>query len=293
MDSKNGGIASPILKDNNKFYPLPIPFSPSVIPYEDVNIVNSIKVSDFIRSVNPKYYENEKNLKNCHLDPDIRQSSLNKRHGNWKKAFGQVSHSQSHLNKEGVGIGDIFLFFGWFQFAELKNIDGKEQLRYIEKSQREFANGFHAIYGYFQIGKIIKTATDEIPDYLSEHPHVKHKNEKPFSNKNNTVYVAKEFLQINGQNSQEPGAGYFKFSDNLILTKSKETKRTEWQLPNFFYPDNGIELTHHKRESWSLFDDKTFLKSASIGQEFVFKNDSKSEVENWAIELIKSHLEID
>src|SRR6185312_3341283 len=52
----------------------------------------------------------------CHLDPDI--DILAFRHGRpegWRGALGQIGKSQGHLEKSGVGPGDLFLFWGLFQ----------------------------------------------------------------------------------------------------------------------------------------------------------------------------------
>ena len=73
----------------------------------------------------------------------------------------QIDAARTHLCNQGVGTGDLFLFFGWFRETEYKN--GK-------LSYKGPSSGFHAIYGYMQVGEIIKKESD-IPEWLKTHPH--------------------------------------------------------------------------------------------------------------------------
>ena len=53
-------------------------------------------------------------------------------------------------------------------------------------------------------------------------------------------------------------------------------------------PDNGVSITHNVNPAkWDIKDDCCILRSADIGQEFVISE--KSDVENWAKEIILSH----
>lgn len=297
MDSKYGGIPSPILTSKNsinKFLPFPIPFPEenSNVKYSDLIFFEEFSALDFIKSLAGEAFGVRKKVScyeslYCHLDPDLRKSIL-KRKGKWVPAFGQVNQAQSHLGKY-VQVGDIFLFFGWFQFAEL---NGKS-LRY---KPTVFPNGFHALYGYLQIGEIIDLSTQTPPEYLLEHPHVKHKINKPFNSKNNTIYIANEYLKEGNSFTQIPGSGYFNFSDDLILTKKGQVNKATWQLPIYFHPKyKNIDLTYNKlnknKDNWTISDTYSFLDSARIGQEFVFQKDSNNEVNKWALNLIKSYHE--
>jgi hypothetical protein len=82
----------------------------------------------------------------CHLDPDIRIEAI-ARESCWKGIFGQIGAAQSHLKNQSVGVGDLFLYFGWFRRTIL--VDGK--LRFDPKDR----NGRHIIYGYLQVGEVI------------------------------------------------------------------------------------------------------------------------------------------
>jgi Nucleotide modification associated domain 3 len=62
----------------------------------------------------------------CHEDPVFFN-------GRW--AFGQTGAAQSHLERNGVGVGDVFLFFGLFASR-----DGRDR--------------HHRIFGYLQVDEV-------------------------------------------------------------------------------------------------------------------------------------------
>jgi hypothetical protein len=276
MDSVYGGIPSPIIESEYgwKYYSLPIPSENSDIKYEDLCLFDSIKVSKFITDIIPT-----NTFEFCHLDPDVRESCYYKRPFGWKRNFGQVSSAQTHLENNQIGIGDVFLFFGWFKKAEFVN--GK--FKYIK--DKDYPNGFHAIYSYLQINEIYKPNTSKTPNWLDYHPHVKFKEEKEFKNDNNTIYVSSDLFNY-PRHFNKNGSISFVFNKNLILTKKGQPNRTLWELPLEFHPNNGVQLTYHPLKRWSIENKKSLLKSVSRGQEFVFK-DVEGIVEKWCIDLIK------
>ena len=159
FDSQYGGMPSPILPDGT-LLSLPIPSKTDMeTKYRDLYYGNS-SYYDIIHTLSPNNKIKEEY--NCHLDPDIR-GAIKDRPTRWKPTFGQEKTALRHLQKQGVGIGDLFLFFGWFRQTEY--IAG--QLRY-----KKDAPDWHVIYGYLQIGEIIDTPTN-IPAWLNGHPHAK------------------------------------------------------------------------------------------------------------------------
>src|SRR2546421_253160 len=50
----------------------------------------------------------------AHLDPDLVEHVVPRLEG-WRAMFGQVGASQTHLDNNGVDVGDVFLFFGLFR----------------------------------------------------------------------------------------------------------------------------------------------------------------------------------
>ena len=58
-----------------------------------------------------------------HLDPDLNFDTYRHRKDRanwqlWRGMLGQAGIAQSHLNNQGVGSGDVFLFFGLYRRVE-------------------------------------------------------------------------------------------------------------------------------------------------------------------------------
>ncbi len=79
----------------------------------------------------------------CHHDPFF---------GNGRVVFGQQGAAAAHLANQGVGVGDIFLFFGLFSG------DGHAP--------------HHRIFGCLSVEQILDVAAgDRPPDFAPDHPH--------------------------------------------------------------------------------------------------------------------------
>ncbi|HEX8229586.1 MAG TPA: hypothetical protein VF826_09760, partial [Chloroflexia bacterium] len=143
FDSATGKVASPILP-NGELCSLPIPTDEEhqqSIRYADIKVGDvslGMLVSDLTRCrISPEH--------TAHLDPDLRYSSYHRAPG-WKPIFGQDAAAESHLQRQGVAEGDIFLFFGWFRQTELVN----GRYRYVAN-----ASDCHHIFGWLQIERRI------------------------------------------------------------------------------------------------------------------------------------------
>lgn len=79
----------------------------------------------------------------AHLDPDLIQGSIPRQKG-WRPIFGQVGASESHLRRQHIGVGDIFLYFGLFRHVEQSN----SQLRFVPGSKH-----LHVLFGWLQIAE--------------------------------------------------------------------------------------------------------------------------------------------
>ena len=81
--------------------------------------------------------------------------------------------AQSELRNNGVGIGDLFLFFGWFKKKDNPKIN------------------IHKIFGWLQIEEILE-GDNQISNFLKKynlsHPH----DPKYRQYKNNTIYVSRK-----------------------------------------------------------------------------------------------------
>lgn len=266
-DSDFGGIPSIILPDGRILY-IPIPGEQhDTIRYKDVygeddfgNIADIVgQVAGGIR-LNGKKIKMSDNVK-CHLDPDINVNAYPRKE-DWRGCFGQADASQTVLRKAGVGKGDLFLFFGWFNKTYIKN--GK--LHYCK------GQGFHMIFGWLQIEEILYTAQHEVPEWLKYHPHTV---PRCLPRPSNCIYIGSSYLSWD---HNKRGYGIFRnVQDSLILTKEGET-RSKWKLPEDF---KGISITYHKETSWK----DNYFQSAYRGQEFVFEENTK--VENWAKKMIE------
>src|SRR3954469_15394864 len=85
----------------------------------------------------------------AHLDPDLDPTARDRRRG-WRAAFGQDGAAQRHLERQGVGVGDLFLFFGWFR--RVQKVRGR--YRYLAGAL-DGARDLHVIFGWLRVGKVL------------------------------------------------------------------------------------------------------------------------------------------
>ena len=265
FDSTYGGFPSPII-EKRTLLSLPIPGDePSdecgcSITYDELKY-NGVCYAEMIESLSGGTFRKEGRY--CHLDPDIRKD-IRKVPENWQAAFGQVNSAQGHLEKQNVGIDDLFLFFGLYKNAKWS----RNKLVYDAQASRK-----HIIFGYLQIGKIVKG--EEIKSYYW-HPH-----SKGYTEENNTIYVASDKLVIDGEDTGLNGYGTFNYSEDLVLTKENYSC-TEWMIPDFF---REVTMTYHSSKSFK----DGYFQSASRGQEFVISENGK--VTDWAKKLILENID--
>ena len=239
---------------------LPIPWHRDSLKYHDIIAPGGETYAQIIVELNP---EAEIDDKCAHFDPDLVRGART-RPLDWLPAFGQDSAAASHLRNQGVSRRDLFLFFGWFRHTE--GID--DRIRFCGD-----ANGFHAIFGYLEIGDIICANEDtRLPSLLNGHPHASTAQRK---RRNNTIYIATPRLS---SDPNRPGAGVFQFDNRKVLTKKGESK-SRWNLnPEIF---RCVKISYHSENSWK----DGYFQSAGRGQEFVIHADEK--VIEWAFRLIK------
>ncbi len=268
FDSENGGYASPIFP-NGSMVSLPIPLVGSHHTMSKVPCRSrGVALGDFVADVSRRKTKGLDANTQVHLDPFLNPLPGKALRG-WRPAFGQDGSAQGHLRNEGVGKGDLFLFFGWFKEAgEFNGV-----WRYKPKSR-----DLHVLYGWLQIERILNVDTDPLPSWLSSHPHIQ---DASAMKKDNTVYVATEGLQLGGIDVGVAGGGTFdKFRPCLQLTAQTARGRSDWELPHWFHPSffaNEPTLSYHRPEKakqnrWRSYDGNlspTRLQSVPKGQEFV------------------------
>lgn len=249
MDSGSGGMASPILGD--RLLSLPIPDNRSDIRYSSLMVDQRTSYGALISQLSGK------RMRFAHLDPDLVEEDLD-RHPDWRPTFGQTGAALSHLRSEGVGIGDLFLFFGWFREAE------KHRGKWAYKSKGLNA---HILFGYLEVGQIVDLDQEEPPEWAQNHPHC-----QPtftWNSGGNSLFIAAEKSSFW---AGKPGAGIFPFDESLILTAAGSSRRSDWELPScFFDEDSSCKLSYHRhKQANSAFKaGHSGIKAANRGQEFV------------------------
>ena len=196
-----------------------------------------------------------------HVDPDIYHLAGKQPLG----AYGQSGAALGHLDNQGVGVGDTFLFFGTFS----KTFMLDDNLRY------EMMHPFHAIFGYLKVDRKVSMADiDNEPDlhWLKQHPHYVNRECGDYK-KGNAVYLGADY-------------GYFRFAETLILTKPGY-KKSWWQLPSFF---KDVKLSYHENVVKRLTEEFVEFQSVAKGQEFVM--DSSPALEKWLSEVLMNRIEL-
>jgi hypothetical protein len=275
FDSSAGRVPSPILPDGTLLsLPIPDESRTSKIRFEDIH-VNDESIGTIVEGLT-KQKITRRDF--AHLDPDLRVSAY-PRLPNWHPLFGQSDQAQAHLVNEGVTVGDLFLFFGWFREAELLN--GK--YCFVKDAPH-----LHIIYGWLQISEILSVeGNSNVPLWANYHHHF----HAPPSWRNNAVYIARTKLKLNGLKEVIEGAGVFeKYREELCLTCPNRSKRSLWKLPKWLYPENDLlPLSYHRNKNrWKLDGNHAILCSVGRGQEFVLDADKYPEAITWAHDLITS-----
>jgi len=275
FDSSAGGHASPILPDGT-LLSLPIPSTLDALAYADIAISRSS--SDTYADVIAALETGVRIDGGAHLDPDLVASSRPRSRG-WRAAFGQVGAAGGHLRNARIGVGDLFLFFGWFRWAEWIEPDtpiGRRRalppvprLRFVRDDP-----GVHVLFGYLDVGAVVDaTGSAPLPSWLADHPHA-HPCRRAAPN--NTIYTAARRL---GLDPRLPGAGTFRFDDALVLTAPGES-RSRWRLDRGVFGD--VAISYHGADAWR---DGVF-RSSRRGQEFVI--DATPRIARWATRMIRT-----
>jgi Nucleotide modification associated domain 3 len=170
----------------------------------------------------------------CHEDPMF----VN---GRW--AFGQTGAAQSHLERSGVGVGDVFLFFGLFAAR-----DGQDR--------------HHRIFGYLEVDEIrrlgSRPSTSDSPEgFIRRHPHTIGE-----WNENNTLYLGS-------------GAKARNAYPCLCLTKHGGPVSV-WTVPAWL---KAAGLTYHSNPARWVSEKE--LHVVSRGQEFVSNIGDRAAAIEW------------
>lgn len=282
FDSTAGGYPSPIIDESELVsFPIPENLDKVVDSYRSVPGSNykdhvtqtgmsyDVLLNQLLPKRNPSLVLEKKRIgldkAYCHNDPQIFSKESQATTLKYTGLFGQIGKALAHLKNEGVCVGDIFLFFGWFR--DTKNIS-ERVYRYIPNTDK------HIIWGWFEVGscKNANQISDADDIWLRQHPHnfVKDKSI------DNIIYIASDKLTMF---PDLPGAGIFKYNKKLVLTKDGMS-RSKWDLPRFFKGN----ISCHNAECFK----KDYFQSRSRGQEFVVH--ANKEVLLWLEDIIKTAL---
>ncbi|WP_317929441.1 hypothetical protein [Halioxenophilus sp. WMMB6] len=270
FDSSAGGVPSPIFPDGT-LLSLPIPDSASVIRYQDLQWPQA-PPSKLLRALTKGHISARQG---AHLDPDLSHQTL-KRSTGWRPVLGQHGAAQAHLRNQGVGRGDLFLFFGLFR--AVKKSAGRYQWDTASPAH-------HRLWGWLQVGEILKPEASPcaIPAWLRYHPHCQSR-----SLLNNTLYLAADRLQLSKKEGGIPAAGLFPSAmEELQLTAPNAPSPSHWQLLRWLLPGKSrTPLSyHHRADRWQQEQSHCLLKAAARGQEFVLQANEYPEAESWLEQL--------
>lgn len=273
FDSTAGGKPSPIFPDGS-MVSLPIPDRKSVLSYKDLRYDGQPLATIVTQLTGGKVPEHFR----AHLDPDLAPDTFPRLRG-WRPLFGQTGAAQSHLRNQGVGVGDLFLFFGLFRKIMMHN-----GFYTWNKSDRPR----HVIWGWLQVDEVLELAKGIPAGYYwaHYHPHCHRNNDS-----NNVLYVAREHLALADLPTERvPGGGIFRhYSPALQLTAPFSERATRWELPAWFHPTaTRTALTYHSDpKRWQTRDDHTLLQAVMQGQEFVLDFAEYPEAMAWVDGLIR------
>lgn len=224
FDSSAGGAPSPIV--DGRPISLPIPATRrSRTTYADLGLGALVEAATGGRIAGTRL---------CHHDPMFERGRC---------AFGQTGAAQAHLANNGVGVGDVFLFFGLFSDA-----DGRDR--------------HHRVFGYLHVEEVVSPGAKPRPDdqprgFTMRHPHTLGE-----WNANNTLYL---------------GTGRVADAAPDALRLSRPGRRAgRWRIPHWL---REVGLTYHARaDRW---DGADTLDVAARGQEFVADVGERADARRW------------
>ena len=297
FDSSYGGVPSAFVR-NGEMVSFPIPDAGSTAPsdlvrYKDI-LAEGMSLQERIKAL---YVDDiiADSFCRCHHDPDLVRDARSFWDGRprssldgWRGIFGQSNSSKAegHLRNNGVGKGDLFLFFGWFREAQRE----ENGLRFCNDS-----HGVHAFFGYLQVGEKFPVPTDgKLPEKygcFADHPHLcplRLKGRREAENPQlDAVYIASDRLALPGVDDM-PGWGVFRHSPELILTADNVPSHTIWDLRKTGLDKilRGRTITYHPDPAKTWRKDRLF-QSAYRGQEFIVSDDGDETLSKWAAGFIR------
>ena len=281
FDSQYGGIPSPIFPDG-KILPLPIPSDRDSFRLGDLYAPN-IEVGKVVADLSRGRISAKDRV---HLDPDLSRSNIDSANG-WRPSFGQCGSALRHLQKSGVGAGDVFLFFGWFKQVECKNGCW---------AYSRGAQDIHLIFGWLEVVEFVDLTTS-CADFLyrepwaADHPHVAADRYNQVRG-GNGLYIGAKSSGLT-RKAQHGGGRFMSYHSSLRLTDCLATNRSLWSLPEWFHPPRSRkppQLSYHMNiDRWSRRSGRALVQTVAKGQEFVFCSTVYPDARDWLGDLVRGN----
>ncbi len=271
FDTAAGGCPSPIFPDGSMLS-LPIPDAGSPIRYRDLK--GSLRPAGQL--VSRLSRGRVGSADGAHLDPDLAPEAFDRRPG-WRALLGQTGSAQGHLRRQGVGTGDLFLFFGLFR--PVRRVGPGWVFVHGEPPR-------HVFWGWLQVGAVhrVDDLDGQSLPWARYHPHF-FRGEDPA----NTLYLSADTVTGLPLVRPAPGAGVFRhYAEHLRLTASDAGSASVWTLPQWFHPRAGVSpLTYHRDpRRWCRTRNGVLLRAAARGQEFVLDAGVFPEALGWAAQVL-------
>lgn len=230
FDSSAGGGPSPIVDGVPVTLPIPINEGPSRTTYGDLGLGEHVEAASRGRYGGDAL---------CHHDPMFLPDG--------RALLGQCSAAQTHLARNGVGIGDVFLFFGLFSEAR--------------------AGKHHRIFGYLQVEDVTPLA-NAAPQTVSELSVLRFPHALAMHSYNDTVYR---------------GLGAMaKHAHEALRLTAPGSSPSYWSVPAWL---SETGLSYHGRPDRWLPGGR--LRAVSRGQEFVTDIGERADARRWLDETIE------
>jgi len=229
FDSGSGGGPSPIVNGRPISVPIPGVADPRAPTYADLGLGEHARIASRGR-VGPGDH--------CHHDPFFADGQC---------AFGQADAAQSHLANQGVGVGDVFLFFGLFAGDGMR--------------------AHHRIFATMWVAQLLSPACDGPPSFAPHHPHFWG---ELASRAYNSVYVG-------------PASVARSARPELQLTAPDQPLVSRWKVPAWLHRRRR-QLSYHGADwRWEGPDQ---LRTVGRGQEFVIDISSDAEATAWLAHIV-------
>lgn len=231
FDSSSGGGPSPIVDGRPLTLPIPAGAA-SVTTYGQLGLADHVRRASKGRLGADAL---------CHHDPMFLPSGT--------CVFGQCGAAQTHLERQGVSVGDVFLFFGLF-------------------SESHDKEPHHRIFAYLQVGEVIPLAGGAPAELVDlGHPHA-----LSMHHGNDVIWRGE-------------GRVANRASDALRLTVTGGPPSL-WRRPDWM--SRGGLSYHDRPERWIRgASGQKRLQSVARGQEFVADIGRKQAPREWLAQILE------